>query len=248
MKRVLPFLAVTLLFFACKKQSNTSPDALPDAYSNQGVGQSAHDLLSADKYTAINIQVQYMPGFPLDTATITRVRDYLAMLCKKPGGVTITQTQIGANGDSITVERAAVLEKQNRTAYTSGTTLALYVMMADSYDTSVNILGFAYRNTSVCMIGKDIYDHSGGSGQMSRVSLECSVLEHELGHLLGLVNLGTQMLTPHQDVAHGNHCTNTACLMYWQLETHSVFHTIPNNTIPALDSNCRMDLTANGGL
>ncbi len=246
MKRILLVSCVWLFLFSCKKASNTSPETLPDSYSNQAIGKSASDLLSATKYTALQIQIQYMGAYQLDTATISNLSAYLNSICNKPGGITITQTPIAATSDTLNLSKVAMLEKQYRTAYTSGTTLAVYIMVTDGFDTSASILGFAYRNTSICLFGKDIFANSGTSGGLSRVSLESNVLEHEFGHLLGLVNLGTPMITAHQDTPHGNHCTNTHCLMYWAIQTRTGLPGI-SNYIPKLDSNCLADLTANGG-
>ncbi len=246
MRKLLFILSLAVFFFSCRKQ-NTNPEALPNAYSNQATGQSASDLLGAGNYTSLTIQIQYMPGYPLDTVVLKNVSAFLGLLCNKPEGITITQTQIPANGgDTVATTKAALLEKQYRTAYTSGKNLALYVLVTDGYNNSLSILGFGFRNTSICLFGQNIYDHSGSMGQATRVCLESSVLEHELGHLLGLVNLGTPMLTDHQDAVHGNHCNNPDCLMYWAIETHNAYGTIIRN-VPVLDTNCREDLHAFGG-
>jgi len=246
MKNSLLFLGMLLLFFSCKKASNTGPETLPNAYSDQAIGKSANDLLSASKYTSLQIQIQYMGTYQLDTATISNLSAYLNSLCNKPGGISITQTAISATGDTLDLDKVATLEKQYRTDYTSGSTIAVYIMVTDGYDTSASILGFAYRNTSICLFGKDIFANSGASGEVTRVSLETSVLEHEFGHLMGLVNLGSTMVSNHQDLTHGNHCINPACLMYWSIETHTGLPGLLNN-IPKLDSNCLADLAANGG-
>ena len=246
MRKVIPFICIALFFFSCKKVNN-DPEELPNSYSDQALGKSANDMLSAAKYASLQVQVQYMPGYALDPQAVANLSAYLSSLCNKPGGITITQQQIAANGDTLNVDKVAILEKQNRTAYTNGSTLAVYILVTDGYDTSTATLGFAYRNTSVCLFGKDIFDHSGAFGEVSRVSLETSVLEHEFGHILGLVNLGTTMQTPHQDTAHGNHCNNPDCLMYYAIDTHESLPSLMNN-IPVLESNCRRDLRANGGL
>jgi len=239
------FLCFALLLFSCKKES-TNPEVLPNGYSDQAIGKSANDLLSDTKYTTLNIQIQYMPGYALDPATITNFTSYVNGLCNKPGGINITQQQIGANGDTLTVGDVAVIEAKNRTAYTSGNTIAVYILVTDGYDTSATTLGFAYRNTSICFFGQNIFNNSGGIGQVTRVSLETSVLEHEFGHLMGLVNLGTPMVTFHQDTAHGNHCNNPDCLMYYAIDTHDALPMLASR-IPVLDSNCLKDLRANGG-
>ncbi len=245
MKKQLLFIAYVLFLFSCKKENNTNPETLPNSYSDQALGKSANDLLSDAKYTTLNIQVQYMPGYELETATITNLTNYLNGICNKPGGINITQTQIAANGNTFTVDSAAITERINRTAYTSGNAIAVYILVTDGYDTSQATLGFAYRNTSICLFGKDIFTNSGGLLQVSRVALETSVLEHEFGHILGLVNLGTPMQVFHQDTVHGNHCNNTHCLMYYSIDTHVGLSGM--NTVPVLDSNCLNDLRANGG-
>jgi hypothetical protein len=246
MKKILLLSCIALVFYSCKKQS-TDPETLPNAYSNQALGASAGDMLAGARYTTLVVQVQYMPGYALDTATVTNLTAYLNMLCNKPGGVTITQSQIAAPAsDTVTVSQAAVIEAQNRTAYTGGSAIAVYVLVTNGFDTSASVLGFAYRNTSICLFGQDIFTHSGGVGEVSRVGLESGVLEHEFGHIMGLVDLGTPMVVFHQDTAHGNHCNNPNCLMYYAMDTHVAFSAM-SNYIPVLDSNCRNDLHANGG-
>ena len=245
MKRSLLFLCFALFLFSCQKQ-NTNPEVLPNAYSDQGIGKSANDLLSDAQYTTLNVQIQYMPGYALDPATITNFTTYLNGLCNKPGGINITQQQIAANGDTLTVGDVAVIEVKNRTAYTAGNTIAVYILITDGYDTSATTLGFAYRNTSICFFGKNIFEHSGALGEVTRVSLESSVLEHEFGHLMGLVNLGTPTVSFHQDTVHGNHCSNPYCLMFYAIDTHDALP-MQASRIPVLDSNCLKDLRANGG-
>jgi len=237
---------MVLVLFSCKKEKNINPQALPNEYSNQSLGKSAFDLLSGNTYTSLTIQVQYMPGYALDAATITNVNVFLDSICNKPGGIAITQTEIAANGNTFTVDSAAITERKNRTAYTGGQTLALYVLVTDGFETSLATLGFAFRNTSICLFGKDIFANSGGFGQVSRVALETSVLEHELCHIMGLLNLGTPMVVAHEDPAHKDHCVNPHCLMYYAIDTHHALPGMPG-AIPFIDSNCRRDLRANGG-
>ncbi len=115
------------------------------------------------------------------------------------------------------------------------------------YTGSANTLGIAYRNTSIALFGKTIHDNSGGVGQTSRTKLEATVLEHEIGHLLGLVDLGSSMQVDHKDSSNGNHCNNKNCLMYYASETTDILGFIITGSIPQLDTNCKADLKANGG-
>ena len=96
-------------------------------------------------------------------------------------------------------------------------------------------------------IRSTITNFSGGANQTTRTKLETTVLDHEFGHLLGLTNLGTPMVTPHEDAAHMSHCNNSSCLMYYSTQTTVMGGILLSGPIPVLDANCKSDLTANGG-
>ena len=189
-----------------------------------------------------------MPGFQPDAAAINNLVSFLNSLTNKPGGYTIVQTQIPAsNNPTLTLTDIANIEKTNRTVYTAGSQLGVYFLYTDGGFSTANVLGLAYRNTSMCLLGKTIHDNSGGIGQASRTKLESTVLEHEFGHILGLVDLGSPMQTNHKDAAHGNHCNNTNCLMYYTSETTDILGFLITGNTPPLDANCKADLMTNGG-
>ncbi len=250
MKTLLPFLFITVLFAACSKAdtSYVNNPNVPDVLHNRPVGASANELLASSKYTSLKIEVQYMTGFLPDAAALNHLQTMLAGLINKPSGITIVTKEIPASASgTLSVTDIISIEKNNRTAFTSGTELAVYVLYTNGNYTDANVLGIAYKNTSVVLFGKKINDNSGGIGQASRTKLVATVAEHELGHLLGLVDLGSAMQTGHKDAAHGSHCSNTNCLMYYASETSDIAGFLITGNIPALDANCKADLTANGG-
>jgi predicted Zn-dependent protease len=121
------------------------------------------------------------------------------------------------------------------------------LVLDGSYADNNQVLGIAYRNTSMAIFGGTIADNSGGVSQPTRSKLESTVMNHEFGHLLGLVNLGSNMVDNHQDSSNGKHCDNSDCLMYYASETTEIASFLIGNDIPALDQNCKNDLIANGG-
>jgi hypothetical protein len=133
------------------------------------------------------------------------------------------------------------IEKHYRSQFTGGNTIAVHVLIADADYSDPSIFAIAYWNTSFCLFGKNIYNSTGGSAQASRTNLVTTLVQHEFGHLLGLVNQGSPMQTPHRDILNGAHCDDPSCLMYNEIET------IANDIIPVLDGNCIADLKANGG-
>ncbi|NNC69731.1 MAG: membrane metalloprotease, partial [Flavobacteriaceae bacterium] len=65
---------------------------------------------------------------------------------------------------------------------------------------------------------------------------------------LGLVNVGSPMQTHHQDTAHGKHCIEEECLMYYTAETgEGLVNMLSGGSVPSLDTQCKADLQANGG-
>lgn len=248
----LPLLSafIILLVTGCSKSGSgysNNPD-IPDYLHNRSVGASARELLSASQYTSVIIEVQYMTGFAPDAAALTHIQNMLASVVNKPGGITIITKEIPAAANTtLSLNEVVNIEKQNRTAFTSGSQLALYILYTNGDYTENSVLGVAYKNTSCVLFGKKINDNSGAIGQASRTKLVATVAEHELGHLLGLVDLGSPMQTAHKDGAHGNHCTNSNCLMYYATETSDIFGFLITGNIPSFDANCKADLTANGG-
>lgn len=249
MKIFFKVLLLAFLFTTCSKKTYyvNNPDA-PDYLHNRPVGESANELLASGKYTSLKIEVQYMTGFQPDAAALTHLQTTLSNLLNKPSGITIVTKEIPASSNSfLSLSDVISIERNNRSAFTTGTELAVYVLYTNGNYSDPNVLGIAYKNTSVVLFGKRINDNSGGIGQASRTKLVATVAEHELGHLMGLVDLGTVMQTNHKDAAHGNHCSNTDCLMYYTAETTDILGFLLTGNIPSLDANCRTDLTSNGG-
>jgi hypothetical protein len=230
-----------------KKDSGTGLVAI-NSDNDKAVGASAHDLLAAATYTSVKIEIQYMPGYAPDAAAVNNLVAFVSSLTNKPAGISVVQSPIPSTGSGVlSLNDIANVEKNNRTVFTSGTQLGVYFLYTDGGYTQSNVLGLAYRNTSLCILGKTIHDNSGAVGQASRTKLESTVTEHEFGHILGLVDLGSPMQTNHKDAANGNHCNNSSCLMYYASETTDILGFLITGNIPTLDVNCRADLTANGG-
>jgi len=76
--------------------------------------------------------------------------------------------------------------------------------------------------------------------------VEQSTLIHEMAHALGFVNNGLPLKTAHQDSAHGAHCSNPNCVMYYLNEGKSDMvnfvqqYILSGNTV-MMDSQCLQD-------
>lgn len=221
-------------------------------YDNRSVGLSANDLLSASRYKVINLDICYVKKHQLPQSVVDDAVNFLGRYCNKPGGVFVHEKEIPMQGGKLYVNDLITIEKIYRTKFEKAgknniDTLGLFILVTEGDYYIENILGVAYKNTSVALFDGIISANSGGLTQPSRETLLATVLRHELGHMLGLVNTGTEMQTDHQDETHGKHCDNEQCLMYYKVQTTDVLSILAGNIIPDLDANCQADLKANGG-
>lgn len=244
------FLLIGLVSCDSNSESET-PDLGPDKSLNQrGLGQSANELLSAADYSALRLEIQYVEGFAPPSSSVNYLRNFLEERLNKPGGITITLNEVVSEGLSVySIDKIREIEDEQRTAYTEGNTIAAYFYFVDgAYQTNQNVLGVAHRNTSMVIFQEKIQELSGGLGQVSTELLTSAVMAHEFAHILGLVDVGTPMVTDHKDEANGAHCDNQECLMYFAVESSSGLDDLFGmSTPPSLDTNCLADLAANGG-
>lgn len=247
---ILILLIAPVFILSCSKSDTeyVNNPGSPEYLHTRPVGASARELLAADKYQSLVVEILYMPGYAPDPGALNHLRTFLGELIYKPGGINIITKEIPSQGNTtMTLNDIIEVERSRRSAFINGSQMAVSIIYTNSDYSNPNTLGIAYRNSSAAIFGKTIHQNSGGLGQVSRTKLEATILAHEMGHLLGLVDLGSNMQVPHKDAGHGNHCNHSSCLMYYAAETTDILGFLLTGAIPGLDSNCRADLTANGG-
>ncbi len=245
--KLIVFVVITIFassFYSCKKD--------PQKVDNN---VSPNDFLSSNKYTSLTIEIDYVSGYAPTDACIQNLVTLLQSRLNKPNGVKVTKKVISSGSNSIySLTDVEAIEKSNRTQQTNGSSLTAYIVFLDK-DYSENqsssqskVLGVTYQKSSIVIFENVIRQYCGGIGQPSAELLESTVVEHEFGHVMGLVNNGTSMVAGHQDSSHGAHCNNQNCLMYWSVETSDIVSNIlGTGTIPDFDGNCLSDLQHNGG-
>lgn len=258
-RRTTTRLASALVFLGSLALGCSDAPTGPDGTGNGGddyahdraTGASANDLLSGDSYGRLIVQVQYVEGAAPDDQGLEHLEAFLNARLSKPGGVEIRVdgAPIGpGTGTTYSASDIRALEEQHRTEYTRGDTLAAYLIYVDGeYDQQANVLGIAYNNTSTALFGEKIRQNTGGLGQPTRATVEGTVANHEFGHIMGLVNNGSEMQEPHQDTDNGRHCDDDRCLMYFSVRTTDFLSNLIGAGPPGLDQNCIDDLRANGG-
>jgi len=233
-------LSLLLIFFvtvsACRKGTLLEKNVSPN------------DFLSSKNYDNLVVEIQCVNGFVPTEQTQNNIKAFMNSRLNKPRGISVVLTNITSSKTSYNLDEIKALEKDHRSQKTTRNTLTAYFLFVDA-DYAANsgnskILGIAYGNSSMVIFEKTIRDNSGGIGLPSTATLETTVACHEMGHILGLVNNGSSMVSNHQE--QGHHCNNTNCLMYYNVETTDVIANLLNG-VPTLDNKCIEDLQANGG-
>jgi len=125
-----------------------------------------------------------------------------------------------------TADDILAIAKAQRTRGSGGGTAAFFaVWLKGKYkdkDTGKvldDVLGVSIGDTGVLALFKPVIQSTSVPGRQGVVRfVEQSTFTHEMGHALGLVNNGVGLASAHQDAAHGSHCTNEKCVMFWQNE------------------------------
>lgn len=247
--RLLILIFLSLVHTGCIKTMATEEEiSIPTNYHDRNFGASARDLLTSEAFTTLKVEIQYMEGFKPDLGAIVQMEKFLKKHLHKPGGITIVTRQIErASDERLTREEVMQIERANRQFYSYGDVLTLYFLYTNGEYADPKILGEAYRNTSAVIYGKAIQQNTGKVGKPNRTKLEATILLHETGHLLGLVNKGSAAQSEHVDGRHASHCSNKDCLMYWSNGLQDKFGHLVRGDIPELDDDCLNDLKRNGG-
>lgn len=266
MKRIWLFLifAGLTLFFNCSKDEDVEPrpgEQIDKSANLLATGASANDLLANTNFSNLLIEIAYVEGFRPTASAVANLEDFLRDRTFKEN-VTVQYQMLASPGEAnLTLQEIADLETANRTAYNEGNTLAVYIYFADAPSDTDNeeenlvTLGAVYRNTSMVIYERTVRDIVARSGQITLTDVEEAVLSHEFGHLFGLVNLGTEMVTPHEDPQAEDHCNVDGCLMRAEIEFGSGLMGVmekralagKSQLIPGLGASCLADLQANGG-
>lgn len=249
------FLSFTILLLLLTGCSTENPEDKISVHSNDLVlGASAREFLSDELFTALDLELVYVTGHPPTQGSINSLYSFLERNINKPDGINIQTRAIPSPGvGSYNIQEIKEVEKNNRTAFSKGEKLAVFVFFADNKSADVkegrSTLGKAYMNTSIIIFDSEIKAITNSSTSHSQV--QTITLHHEFGHLFGLVDNGSPAQTAHEDSNPDNraHCNVEGCLMAAIIDVNSspLSFLEGGQKILDFDDKCKLDLKANGG-
>tara|TARA_R110002051_G_scaffold2508_12_gene13006 strand:+ start:1283 stop:2194 length:912 start_codon:yes stop_codon:yes gene_type:complete len=232
----LLLLVLIACFVSCSKSSSNSEEETVVSEADKkanllSTGDSANDILSNENFDKILIEIAYVTGFKPTESAMSQFMDYLKEHTFKTDIKLVYKELSSPVEDELNLQEIADLETKNRTVYNSGSTLAIYIYFADApaegddLEGGLVTLGAVYRNTSMIIHEVTIKQLAARSASINDADVETTTLNHEFGHLFGLVNLGTDMVNDHEsqsensdgELAGDNHCNQNGCLMRAEL-------------------------------
>ena len=211
---------------------------------------AAEDFIRSEPYGELLIEIDYVSGTAPHADAVSLLKTRASERLDKPGGITHQSTAIDETRDVWSINDLKRAEDRNRNFDPAGNRMVLYVLYVDGHSDQdsddARVLGVRYGATSVAIFKESIRDGSLLTGAFGVREVERSVLVHEFGHAIGLVNLGIDMVRPHEDADSRGHSSNDASVMWHAIETSDIFAFL---SPPPNDFDCddKRDVQAAGG-
>ena len=225
-----------------EKTDKPPTDQQPSVDDFTSVGSLNHQYLQSNSFPRLVVEIDSAESTPGSDNAVSVLISTIKMYADKPRGI------IQSGGNKFSTQKAKYtaqdlleLAKQNRSSYSQGDTVSLYILYVNgSFAENEDALGVAL-NASVFVIFKDRISQATTALVLAS-EIERAVLIHELGHLLGLVNINYQSSRNHEDSGHPKHANNTNSVMYWAVEDISVANILRGGPPYRFDSDDQYDI------
>lgn len=200
--------------------------------------------LRGSTYTSMVIEIDHAPGYRPFSSSTDLLVERLEAVCDKPAGITLKFNEVTFEHDGAwsaqDVRDAGWAAKD--TSPRDGKTLRWQFLFPEGTYEDESVLGVAVDASTVALFGDAIDEADGLFGRPSVEDVENSVLVHEAGHLLGLVNLVYRSPVDHEDDEHPGHSNNEESVMYWAIESVDLANFIFGNLPTEFDDDDLADL------
>jgi len=220
-----------------------------------GGGNSPRDYASNATYKSWVIEVDHSNGATPDGSVLDFVKGRLNSIVKKDSiefrqDETLSTDSSHSWGDNEVLSFA----KAHAGLSTGGSQVVTHLLFLTGHsahdDSNGKILGITFDHATI-VIFSDSVAASCDPGVLPLLS-SCSandyfrsVVTHEFGHALGLVDNGAPMVTPHEDADHRGHSNDKSSVMYWAVESSNGLPVFGGSPPPTdFDNDDRADLRA----
>lgn len=245
-------------------EASSNADSVDDGSTGTPEKPIWEQLISADPYPRLVIEVDYVPGREPRATSSDQLEAVLAGVLDKPGGVEVV---LDDELDSLGADHAWTIEE--RTALATATfdlavpddTIKIHALFVDGHaeeDDMMDtvLLGVAWGHESI-MMWRDTLDAGcqglvvGALVEQLCAEAEFLIWQHEVGHVVGLVDADLPMVRDHLDPTPGagKHDVSHDCVMYHTYEGLDALDAVLDRLLGGgapieLDAQCLADLDA----
>ena len=200
------------------------------------VGSFAPGILSPSQSSEVVVELRQQSGANPDQASIDHVTSVLRNVAQK----TVTPTQAAAIGGGAKGWSADELRALGGSGLAQGSGRAVIhlLFVHGTFGGDDSVLGVAVRGDTAAIFVDQV--HAAATPLVGSSGIEVAVVTHEVGHLLGLVDLFLH--TGRQDPGHPGHSTNQKSVMYWAVESDIVAQLLQGGPPREFDSADLADL------
>ena len=204
-----------------EQQEPTEPTRAVIRDDRGPLGSACRPYLRGD-VPALTIEVLHQRGARPSSGALDHLVSSLRPVLDKPGGIDVAvPREIPGDGRTWRIDDLREFAEDHRQVTSSESRASMLVLSVAGEFEEPGVLGLAMNATEIVLFPQQIGDLAtsllGGGSQIER-----SVLLHEAGHLLCLVNIGYTSEIDHEDPDHPHHSRHRDSVMYWAVPNDAV--------------------------
>jgi len=223
--------------------TQTTPTTRADqAYASAkgGAGAYARTVLRPQPATKVVLEIMHQAGMAPAQNNVNHAVNVL----KEVTGKSVSLSgpyEIPGGANSVTEgEVESMSDRHAKTQHGNGTAVIRILYLKGAFENDDSVLGVAVRGDTAAIMSDQV--RASASPFASRTQIEDAVTIHEIGHLLGLVDI--VLKTGRADPDHAGHSSNRESVMYWAVESDVVSQVLGGPPPVNFDSADRADLAA----
>jgi hypothetical protein len=216
------------------------PADSPDSGARGGPGAFARTMLRPQPATRLVVEVLAQQGAAPTDATLSHLHQVLADVSKKQVTLVPTASIPAGDGTYNDADIRAMSDRHAKHAQGNGQAVIRLLFLTGRYEQEKSVLGVAVRGDTAAVFSDMV---RGASTPFAPArTIEDAVTIHEVGHLLGLVDI--VLKTGRADPKHEGHSSNPESVMYWAVESDIVAQALGGPPPREFDNADKADLAA----